>query len=64
MASSLHQRVLVSSPAVADRIAKTTGHEAKSVTVAKMVGSKDVAQFMRLVATAQNSTRKMGMAVR
>ena len=55
---------MVSSIAVAERIARTTGHEPKSITVAKMVGTKDVAQFMRLVATAQKSTRKMGMIVR
>lgn len=64
MASSPRRSLLVSSPAVADRIAKTTGHQTKPITVTKMVGSKDVAQFMRLVATAQNSTRKMGMVVR
>lgn len=64
MASPLRSPLLVSSPVVAERIAKSTGHESKPITVTKMVGSKDVAQFMRLVATARNSTRKMGMVVR
>ena len=64
MAIPACQPLRVSSSAVAERIARTTGHEPKSITVAKMVGTKDVAQFMRLVATAQKSTRKMGMIVR
>lgn len=64
MRTSPRQSLQVSSSAVAERIAKTTGHEVKPITVTKMVGSKAVALFMRLVATAQHSTRKMGMVVR
>lgn len=64
MATSTRQPLLVSSTAVAERIAKTTDGQPRSITVAKMVGTKDVAQFMRLVATAKTSTRKMGMIVR
>lgn len=51
-------------PAVAERIAQKTGHQVKAITVTKMVGNKDVADFMRLVASAQKSTRRMGMVVR
>lgn len=57
---------MVSSPgsAVAEKIAQKTGQQVKPITVTKMVGNKDVAAFMRLVASAQKSTRRMGMAVR
>lgn len=56
--------MLLSSSAIADRIASRHGTKASVVTVSKMVGTKEVSEFMRLVSAAQKSTRKMGMKVR
>jgi hypothetical protein len=64
MAAPSTQPMLLSSPAIADRIASRHGTKASVVTVSKMVGTKEVSEFMRLVSAAQKSTRKMGMKVR
>jgi hypothetical protein len=58
------QPMLLSSSAIADQIASRHGTKASVVTVSKMVGTKEVSEFMRLVSAAQKSTRKMGMKVR
>ncbi|MDZ4402163.1 hypothetical protein [Prosthecobacter sp.] len=64
MAAPSPKSMLLSSPAIADRIASRHGAKASVVTVSKMVGTKEVSEFMRLVSAAQKSTRKMGMKVR
>jgi predicted component of type VI protein secretion system len=50
--------------AVAERIAKATGHGVRPITVTKMAGDRDVARFMLLAAAARNSTRRMRLVVR